>query len=197
MDLSILGMTEMEFKVYRALLKCGASTIPLIAKNSHLNERSAYDCIERLISKGIVGQIMQNNKRMFLALNPEMLSFAIEEHENKINKEFQEINAILAASQNKLNVHLIPSKAAFLKILKTVVVDTVFLCLGAEELLNYPSFKFLLSSSNPTINKITFSEASVVVLFSKELFLIYSVPEEKGFYFNDSEFVKNIKVYFK
>jgi sugar-specific transcriptional regulator TrmB len=87
-----LKITNQEFNVYKTLLKHGASTISFIADKSHMYERSAYDYIERLINKGLVGEIRCNNKRMFLGLNPITISYYIEQQKEQVEKDIEAIN---------------------------------------------------------------------------------------------------------
>jgi len=194
MDWKTLGITNKEFTIYQTLLKYGASTISFVANKTHLDERSAYDYIERLINKGLVGQIIHNNKRMFLGLNPDMLSYYIDEEKEEIEKEFEELHELQKKGKKGLLMNVISSKADFLKIIKKIQAYEVIIGEDTKEITTNPNFEFFIKTNKPTIKKTT---ASVIALFSDEIFLIYSIPEQQGFFVKDELFAKNMKVYFR
>src|SRR3989344_6709738 len=105
-----LGITEQELAVYQALLKHGASSVSGLAHKTHLNERSAYDYLERLICKGLVGQALHNNKRIFLGLNPLTLGYLIDEQKQQIANAFDRLASKRAAAQSNLLMHIIYSE---------------------------------------------------------------------------------------
>lgn len=204
-DWSILGITENEFRVYETLLKHGASTISSLANKVHLNERSVYDYIERLIHKGLVGQIIHNNKRMFLGLNPKMLSYYIEEEKKKIEEQINSLKKIASKGNEDIHANIISSKSDFLKFIKSSKgIDEVFIGARSKDIISNPNFKFCIKNNKPKITLTSkkntssvYSNASIIALFSEELFLIYSIPEEKGFFIKDKEFTKSMRVYFR
>jgi sugar-specific transcriptional regulator TrmB len=201
----ILGITKNEFKIYQTLLKSGASTITSLADKAQLDERSAYDYIERLINKGLVGQIIKNNKRMFLSLNPNMLSYYIDEQKKAFEADFKEIEGIAKKGSNKLYLNIISQKADLMRIIKKIEkVCDVFIGANCEDVVDNPNFKYFLKSSKHKIvhleksnNSLLNTSASVVVIFAEYLFLIYSVPEESGFFIKDKDFASNMREYFK
>jgi len=193
--MNALGITEKEFEIYKTLLRNGASTISFLANKAGLDQRSTYDYIERLINKGLVGQIMHNNKRMFLGLNPEMMEYLVEEEKKSINDKFTALNELSSVSGKGVLMNLISSKSDFLKIIKGTKAESVFIGGKCKEVEGDPNFKYFIKKNNPESINVK-SNASVIVVFGVELFLIYSVPEKKGFFVNDVDFVENMKVYF-
>src|SRR3990167_2347637 len=82
-----LGLTALEAKVYLTLLDLGPSLAGLITRKSGIHRRSVYDALERLIQKGLVGYIVNNNRKYFEAANPERLSELVKEKEATRSEE--------------------------------------------------------------------------------------------------------------
>lgn len=199
-----LGITKNELKVYETLLRCGASTISSLSHKAKLNQRSAYDYIERLIFKGLVGQVKVNNKRLFLGLNPEMLSVIIQDEKREIEEKFNELENLIMAPKRDVQLNILPGKASFLKFLRKIDAPAeAIIGSNAKEILDNPNFRFFASRKvklrhfNKGKIKELHSNASVIVIFFGEHFLIYSIPEEKAFYVKDADFTENMQVYFK
>jgi len=192
-----LNITNQEEKVYKTLLKNGASTVSKLAQLTHLDQRSVYDYIERLINKGLVGQIIQNGKRTFLSLNPHMLSFLIEEEKKDVENEFENLNQIFSENKRPIHMNYITTKQSFLKIIKNInSKTTLYFGQGIKKLQNEPYFQFFEKNIRPQKIKIS-NNAKIVAIFYDNVFLIYSIPEEKGFFIDDNDYTKNMKVYFK
>ncbi len=68
-----IGFTRNEIKIYLALLKLGASTTGKIIESTGLHRAIVYDTLEKLLKKGIVSFVIQNNRKVFKAYDPERL----------------------------------------------------------------------------------------------------------------------------
>jgi len=189
-----LGITKNEFRVYQTLLEQGACTISSLSHKVKLDQRSTYDYIERLLNKGLVGQILVNNKRMFLGLNPDMLGYMIDEEKNISRKQFLELEMLAKESRQDIVVTLISTKAQFLKFIKHIHADVEIVIGGSARIINEPNFRFFLK--NNRVKPIGGSEREVIVMFFEDCFLIYSVVEKMGFFVKNNEFAENMKVYF-
>ncbi len=86
-----IGLTEAESRVYLALLKIGSSTIGNIIKESKASNSKIYDILDRLSKKGLVGEVIINNRRNFEAKDPSRIREMI----NKRKEEIMEIENII------------------------------------------------------------------------------------------------------
>lgn len=68
-----LGLTALEIKIYKMLLHDGPNLAGIISRNTGIHRRSVYDAIERLIQKGLVSYIKENNHRIYIAADPEVV----------------------------------------------------------------------------------------------------------------------------
>ena len=86
-----LGLTTNEIKVYLTLLKTGETQAGNITKISGIHRRNVYDCIERLIQKGLVSFVTINHKKYFKATEPERLLTIIDDKKHMLDKKRQQI----------------------------------------------------------------------------------------------------------
>lgn len=82
-----LGLTRNESKVYLKLLRIGSATAGDITQKSGIHRRNVYDCIERLIEKGLVSFAIINNRRFFRAESPERFLALIDERKSKLEEQ--------------------------------------------------------------------------------------------------------------
>lgn len=80
-----LGFTPGEVKVYLSLLKLGNVTSGPIIKSSGISKSNVYEILDKLIKKGIVSEIKDENMKKFQATNPEKLLDIYNEKQNKLN----------------------------------------------------------------------------------------------------------------
>jgi sugar-specific transcriptional regulator TrmB len=74
------GLTEKELELYLKLVEKGRLTAYALAKETKIHKSTCYDVLDKLIEKGFVVEIIENNKKFFSS---------------------NEINAILARIKNK------------------------------------------------------------------------------------------------
>lgn len=93
-DLSALqnvGLTEIESKVYVALLELGASTAGTIIRKTQFHKATVYVVLDKLIERGLVNYIIQNNARFFDAVEPEKLLEIMNEKTKNLEKLIPEL----------------------------------------------------------------------------------------------------------
>jgi sugar-specific transcriptional regulator TrmB len=69
----LLGLSERDISVYRALLALGPSSIRTIAERAGVNRGSTYECLKGLQQRGIVTYQPRGKRRYFSAREPEVL----------------------------------------------------------------------------------------------------------------------------
>lgn len=90
-----IGLTEGETKVYLALNSLGLSTTGPIVDNSGISASKAYNILDRLAKKGLVGHVMKGNIRYFKAQDPNRILDYIDEKQKKLNEQRERIKEIL------------------------------------------------------------------------------------------------------
>lgn len=96
-----LGFSRNEAKIYLALLDLGSATATKISDKSRIHRTTVYDCLERLVKKGLASYIMKEDKKCFKAANPENLFGIIREKEELLKSVIPEL---------KLSKRLAPEK---------------------------------------------------------------------------------------
>ncbi len=83
-----LGLTEIEGKVYIALIKLGSTKTGPLVKKTELHRATVYDVLKRLSEKGLATYITKEKTKYFQATQPKHFLDILEEE--KINLESKE-----------------------------------------------------------------------------------------------------------
>jgi len=94
-DLTKIGLTEGEIKVYGALLELGETTRTELAKKSGISPSKIYDIVNRLMEKGVVSSVRKDGVLHFSAANPERLKDFLQKKEKDIRAERAIVDQLL------------------------------------------------------------------------------------------------------
>jgi predicted transcriptional regulator len=94
-DLTKIGLTEGEIKIYDALLELGETTRTELAKKSGISPSKIYDVVNRMMEKGIVSSVKKQGILHFSAANPDRLKDFLEKKEEEIKSEKLVVDALL------------------------------------------------------------------------------------------------------
>ena len=103
--LQAAGLTKNESKVYEALLKFGSASANEIAKKSGVHRINVYDCITRLVQKGLVSSVMKTNKRYYEASNPKELLKILELKQEQVEEALPHLLIDYNLRKEKQEVH--------------------------------------------------------------------------------------------
>ncbi len=87
-QLTKLGLSENEAKIYISGLELGATTILNLAKKNNLPRTTIYDSVNHLISLGYFAISKKGKKKLFIASNPNVLKTIQADREQTINEIF-------------------------------------------------------------------------------------------------------------
>jgi HTH-type transcriptional regulator, sugar sensing transcriptional regulator len=118
-DLREVGLTENESKVYLGLIDLGPSLAGQISRKTGLHRRTVYDVTEMLIKKGLIGYILQNNRKLFQAVNPNRLLEIVQEKQNILEPFVQELSGRYVKTREKEETNFYKGKEG----LKSVFED--------------------------------------------------------------------------
>lgn len=105
-NLRKLGLTDNETKVYLALLELGKAAIGEITKETNLHRSNVYDSISRLKEKGLVSDIIEGKKRLFMAEEPSVLVTYTEEKEKIAKEILPQLAGLYARRKAKADVRV-------------------------------------------------------------------------------------------
>lgn len=107
MDKEILkqiGLTDYEAKIYVALLTHGQISAYELAEKAGLYRQVTYDSLKRLIEKGFVSSVIENRKKIFKAINPELIVELLNERTDNFKQILPELTQINKLSEQPLSV---------------------------------------------------------------------------------------------
>ena len=153
--LNELGLTRLEKKVYKTLLNEGASGVGEISRKTGIHRRNVYDCLERLIKKGLVAYIKENNRKMYSLTNPkniqEKLKQRVEELEKLMPEWLAKFNSITEKKETLFFRGKEGSRLVFedqIRVGKEVLVNAT--TVEVQKILSYyfPKYKLLRKERN-------------------------------------------------
>ena len=97
-NLSKLGFSPSEIKIYLHLLKNGSSYPNKISAEAKLNRTNVYEALDRLVAKGVVSFITKNKVKWYEAKSPDSILSMLKQQQN----EFNELKRITKFIDNKV-----------------------------------------------------------------------------------------------
>lgn len=85
-ELTSIGFSGNEAKIYEAVLEAGEINVADIAKRTQIHRRSVYDTLQRLIDKGFIFPIFGERENMYAAATPDYLMSNIKEQEKTLKR---------------------------------------------------------------------------------------------------------------
>ncbi|MBI4451004.1 hypothetical protein HY642_03445 [Candidatus Woesearchaeota archaeon] len=135
-ELRALDFTDNEVKVYLTLLRIGKAMAGRIATEAGLERTSTYNALKRLLQLGVVGSMVEANRRVFAAGPPARLVDMFKEQQERAALLVPKLETLQQFEQEKENIVKFRGyagvKTVFTDILKTCKEGEEYLILGAE-----------------------------------------------------------------
>jgi sugar-specific transcriptional regulator TrmB len=96
-----IGLTNGESDVYLALLELGLSSTGRITKEAGISSSKVYEVLQKLISKGLVSYVIENNIHYYSATPAERLINLLDEKQKEIEDGKSLIEEIVPVLENK------------------------------------------------------------------------------------------------
>lgn len=90
-DLSIFGLDEKEEGLYLALLELGEANLGELAKKAEIKRTTAYDVVESLHKKGLIGLSKKKKRTVYFSEDPRVLERQIDEQRQKLDAMLPEL----------------------------------------------------------------------------------------------------------
>ena len=132
-ELKEAGLTKSESKVYLALIDLGPSLAGGIARKCGLHRRTVYDTTEMLIKKGLIGYIMQNNRRLFQASPPKRILEIIKEKQDNLSPIIATLQEKYSKTQEKEETNFYKGKEGLKSVFEDQLDEKEILILGANK----------------------------------------------------------------
>jgi sugar-specific transcriptional regulator TrmB len=126
-NLIALGLSKNEAITYLELCKLEQSTGGNLIKITGFHRNIVYDNLEKLINKGLISYIIENNRKIFIASPPDALKDFIEEEQKRINTQkkiatdiIKKITPLIGHGNNTHNAIIIRGTHALKQELKQI-----------------------------------------------------------------------------
>lgn len=119
--LNEIGLTDNEIRVYLELLKHGEALASELSEKTGVNRTLTYQILNNLMGRGLIGYLIKNNIKYFVAANPNKLIDFLKEKEMNIQKIIPEMLKMAKPRDKKYSVELYDGKEG----LKTIINDIV------------------------------------------------------------------------
>ncbi len=117
------GLTEAEISLYLTLLKLGESTASSLAKYTNTNRTFTYDRLKKLIGTGMVSYMVKDNKKYFVAAEPNHLLSLLKEKEERVKSVLPELENLKLKETNLPKVEVYSSKKGIRTVLNRLLKE--------------------------------------------------------------------------
>lgn len=146
-ELRDFGLSDNEIKIYLALLHRGTIKPADLSRETGFARPYIYDVLQRLQEKNIVGTIIQNQKRCYVALPPNQLVQVCKQRLEAIEKVAEKLETIRLKPLQDISVELQTGRF----VLRTLFNDILLHLQRGDEVLFYGIDDDLLITTDPTI----------------------------------------------
>jgi HTH-type transcriptional regulator, sugar sensing transcriptional regulator len=116
-----IGLTRNETRIYITLLEIGKAHIGEISEKTRMHRRTIYDCLERLIDRGLVSFILEGKTRYFAAVNPQKIKEILKEKESRIENILPNLFELVNKSKHKTEATIYKGKEGLKNIMEDLV----------------------------------------------------------------------------
>lgn len=100
----LLGLSNREIQIYKALLALGPSSIRVIADKAGLNRGTSYECLKSLQTKGVISYLPKGKRRLFSPREPEVLLQLAEDKQRNLDQAIEQLKTRVIPDMH----HLMP-----------------------------------------------------------------------------------------
>ena len=130
--LANLGLTENESKLYLTLFKLGEVRTGILSKETEINRSLIYRILESLINKGLVSEVIKENRKYFSANSPKNLKRMLEEKQQELDEIMPSLLQIGRKEKESMYIEVYSGLKGIKTVLKNQLEDVKeFYVLGA------------------------------------------------------------------
>jgi len=118
-----LGLEQKEAKIYLSLLKLNQATATKISEETRIERTLCYSIINKLIDKGLVSYIIQNNVKYFKPAPPEKLMQDLKEKEQELKQIMPQLVGLSRLKKEKAKAEIYLGKDGMKTILKDIIKE--------------------------------------------------------------------------
>lgn len=132
--LQSIGLSKNESEIYLALLRYGELSVADIATRSGVNRRNAYDCMSRLLEKGLVFEILSSRDSRYRAVEPQKLTEIVREKQVSLESIMPRLTSLYRGTPiDKGSVMIYRGIEGWKNYMRDIVrVGQPFYCIGGK-----------------------------------------------------------------
>ena len=131
-ELKLLGLSDIDVKVYLTLLRLGQSSASQIAEKASIPRASIYDVLERLEKEGLVSYIVKDFVKLFSAADPKTIIKNLDYTKNKIGDILPELESLKNSSQESSKAEIYTGLKGMQSIMNTILEEKEMFVMGAS-----------------------------------------------------------------
>jgi len=140
-SLKKVGLTKPEAKAYLGLIELKESQTGALCEKSKIPSSNIYSILDSLIKKGFVSYRMQNNIKVFMPSNPEIIKDIFKEKQKNLLEEGKEIENLIEGLKFKQGEKEAFSRYKYFEGMSGIRAMWIGL---TEELYNFPKEEIIL-----------------------------------------------------
>ena len=121
-ELTEIGLSKNEAKVYLAIIELGSTSIVNISKKSKVHRTNVYDAVEGLMKKGLVSYITKDKTKFFQITEFRFLLDMILEKEDKIRQIMPRLELLNNMAEDKSEANIVEGLDAAKRIMEGFLV---------------------------------------------------------------------------
>lgn len=118
-----LGLEQKEANIYLGLLKLGKASATKISDETRIERTLCYSIIQKLIDKGLVSYIIEQNIKYFSAAPPDKLMIDLKEKQQELQKALPSLKELMAMKKTKSKAEIFQGKEGVKTVLKDIIKD--------------------------------------------------------------------------
>jgi sugar-specific transcriptional regulator TrmB len=130
-DLTKLGLSTNESKIYLALLELGHALAGEISKKTQINRTTTYDSLERMIEKGIVAFFIQANRKVFQPISPDRFLDIVREQEIAVKEIVPKLQVQFSLSKEREESNIYKGRKGIKTILANILACDGYVAFGS------------------------------------------------------------------
>jgi sugar-specific transcriptional regulator TrmB len=132
-ELKLLGLNDIDIRVFLTMLELGESPASEIAQKSKIPRASIYDILERLEKEGLANHTIKEFKKYFSATEPRLIIKNLEHTKQKITSILPELEKIKkSAPEEKTKTEIYEGKKGIQAILNLMLEEKELFVIGAS-----------------------------------------------------------------
>lgn len=120
-DLTKLGLTDAESKIYHSVLRLGTCTVKAITKDCGFHRTNIYDVLDQLKEKGLVSFFKEGKVMKYQVTDPHNLHEFLKEKQDFLNTIFPELEKLHKFSSDEVQVEVLKGEEGMKNLFRDIL----------------------------------------------------------------------------